>query len=370
MEEDKLNDRINETEPVDSEPVEEPAAREDESADYRRRIRERRESREDMRMLARELVAALNESRTAAPPEPTEAEKKAAEAEAKYERKKRSRRRRRRAFGGLLLRIIVLAVVVYVLFFQIIGVTAMPSGDMYPRIDAGDLVLFYRLDKDVRAQDIIVFRKDSGYIQQVVDAHTTPEPTVEPTPEPTLEPTPRPTVRPLSELVDKSAERTDEAVETPAPTLEPTPEPTEAPTPEPTAEPTAAPTPVPAPQFDNSIWGRVQSFFYDISIKLGFRGQSGTQLFVCRVIATAGDTVEITDTGRVVVNGNTMIESNIFSHTEPYEGFIEYPITLQPGECFVLADLRNGGADSRFFGPVSEDEILGTVITIARRNNL
>ena len=325
MEEDKLNDRINETEPVDSEPVEEPAAREDESADYRRRIRERRESREDMRMLARELVAALNESRTAAPPEPTEAEKKAAEAEAKYERKKRSRRRRRRAFGGLLLRIIVLAVVVYVLFFQIIGVTAMPSGDMYPRIDAGDLVLFYRLDKDVRAQDIIVFRKDSGYIQQVVDAHTTPEPTAEPTPEPTLEPT---------------------------------------------AEPTAAPTPVPAPQFDNSIWGRVQSFFYDISIKLGFRGQSGTQLFVCRVIATAGDTVEITDTGRVVVNGNTMIESNIFSHTEPYEGFIEYPITLQPGECFVLADLRNGGADSRFFGPVSEDEILGTVITIARRNNL
>ena len=86
--------------------------------------------------------------------------------------------------------------------------------------------------------------------------------------------------------------------------------------------------------------------------------------------ARIGDTVEITDTGRVVVNGNTMIESNIFSHTEPYEGFIEYPITLQPGECFVLADLRNGGADSRFFGPVSEDEILGTVITIARRNNL
>ena len=48
----------------------------------------------------------------------------------------------------------------------------------------------------------------------------------------------------------------------------------------------------------------------------------------------------------------------------------EYPLTLSEGEYFVLADYRNGGADSRFFGAVKEDEILGTVITILRRNNL
>ncbi|MBQ6207780.1 MAG: S26 family signal peptidase, partial [Oscillospiraceae bacterium] len=35
-----------------------------------------------------------------------------------------------------------------------------------------------------------------------------------------------------------------------------------------------------------------------------------------------------------------------------------------------LADSRNGGSDSRYFGPVRRDEILGTVITILRRNNL
>ena len=88
------------------------------------------------------------------------------------------------------------------------------------------------------------------------------------------------------------------------------------------------------------------------------------------MVAAAGDTVEVTEEGRLIVNGNAMIESNIFYQTYPYVGFTEYPLTLQAGECFVMADQRNGGADSRFFGPVSEEEILGTVITIARRNSL
>ena len=88
------------------------------------------------------------------------------------------------------------------------------------------------------------------------------------------------------------------------------------------------------------------------------------------MVATEGDTVEISEGERLIVNGNSMIESNIFYSTPEYSGFVDYPYTLGEGECFVLADRRNGGADSRFFGAVSRDEILGTVITIMRRNNL
>ena len=65
-----------------------------------------------------------------------------------------------------------------------------------------------------------------------------------------------------------------------------------------------------------------------------------------------------------------MIETNIFYNTPEYEGFVEYPLRLGEGQNYVLADYRNGGADSRFFGAVNADENLGTVITILRRNNL
>ena len=63
-------------------------------------------------------------------------------------------------------------------------------------------------------------------------------------------------------------------------------------------------------------------------------------------------------------------EPDIYYSTPRYEQFSDYPLTLGQGQCFVLADSRGDGVDSRYFGPVEADEILGTVITIARRNNL
>ena len=86
-------------------------------------------------------------------------------------------------------------------------------------------------------------------------------------------------------------------------------------------------------------------------------------------MAVAGDTVEISGS-RLIVNGNAVIESNIFYETTEYEGFTQYPVKLGPEECFVLGDCRESAADSRYFGPVNKSEIRGTVISILRRNNL
>jgi len=93
-------------------------------------------------------------------------------------------------------------------------------------------------------------------------------------------------------------------------------------------------------------------------------------VYVGRVVAKGGDTVEITDAGSLVINGNTMIESNIYNQTVRYEGFVTYPLTLREGEYFVLADIRSSGEDSRYYGAVSESEILGKVITVIRRDHL
>ncbi|MBP7186841.1 MAG: signal peptidase I [Ruminococcus sp.] len=92
--------------------------------------------------------------------------------------------------------------------------------------------------------------------------------------------------------------------------------------------------------------------------------------YVGRIVAKGGDTVNITDKGGLVINGNTMIETNIYNDTVRYEGFVKYPVTLKDGEYFVLNDIRSSGEDSRYYGPVSESEILGKVITAVRRNNL
>ena len=40
------------------------------------------------------------------------------------------------------------------------------------------------------------------------------------------------------------------------------------------------------------------------------------------------------------------------------------------GEFFILADHRNGGEDSRYYGAVRTEDLLGTVITVIRRNHL
>lgn len=166
-----------------------------------------------------------------------------------------------RGYQRLLLRVGILILVIWALFFQIVGLTHMPGEDMYPRVDAGDMVMFYRLDKNVSAQDVIVLEKatpDSG---------------------------------------------------------------------------------------------------------------GKAEMFVSRVVAVAGDTVEVTD-GGVIINGNHMVENNIYSTTTAYEGYTQYPLTLGEGQCFVLADSRDGGTDSRYFGPVDKSEIKGTVITVLRRMNI
>ena len=75
-------------------------------------------------------------------------EEKTAEPRSDEKLKKKLRRSERsvRDYQYFLLRLIILMVLMWVLFFKLIGVIRMPTGDMYPRIDAGDLVMFYRLD--------------------------------------------------------------------------------------------------------------------------------------------------------------------------------------------------------------------------------
>lgn len=152
-------------------------------------------------------------------------------------------------------RLLSLAALLWFLLSFIFGITPMANDDMKPRISAGDLLFYYRLEDTWHADDVIVFEKDG-------------------------------------------------------------------------------------------------------------------RRYVGRIIAKGGDSIEITEDSRVVVNNSYVAESDIYYSTPRYESEVAYPVYLKENEFFILCDYRQGAKDSRYFGAVTLKEVKGKVITVIRRSGL
>ena len=57
-------------------------------------------------------------------------------------------------------KLIMMVLLLWILFGVLFGITPMQSNDMSPRISAGDLLLYYRLEDTLRTNDVVVFEKD------------------------------------------------------------------------------------------------------------------------------------------------------------------------------------------------------------------
>lgn len=90
---------------------------------------------------------------------------------------------------------------------------------------------------------------------------------------------------------------------------------------------------------------------------------------VLRVLAVAGDTVDISEEG-LLVNGSLIQETEIYEKTLRLQDGISFPVTLKEGQVFLLGDAREHVKDSRIFGPVNIKDTYGRVITIIRRSRL
>lgn len=83
-------------------------------------------------------------------------------------------------------------------------------------------------------------------------------------------------------------------------------------------------------------------------------------VYLKRVVAVAGDTVEFRD-GVLYVNGIKVIESYApRSSRLP----VIAPQQLRAGEIFVVGDNRDLSEDSRDFGPVSVDAVIGEPVAV------
>lgn len=89
---------------------------------------------------------------------------------------------------------------------------------------------------------------------------------------------------------------------------------------------------------------------------------------VRRVIATAGDTVDITSEG-LFING-AFIPEESEGGVLVFEGGASFPLTVPQGHVFVLADAQERSVDSRMYGAVSEQDILGRVTAVIRQRNI
>jgi len=132
------------------------------------------------------------------------------------------------------------------------------------------------------------------------------------------------------------------------------------------------------PMKDNDMMPRMGSgdllLYYrlenNVHIQDVFVYEKDGEQHVGRVVAQGGDKVDISPNDELKLNDSLIWESDIFYSTPQYKDGIKFPVTLEEGQYFILCDYREGGKDSRYFGPVTKEELKGKVISVLRRSGL
>ena len=89
------------------------------------------------------------------------------------------------------------------------------------------------------------------------------------------------------------------------------------------------------------------------------------EALVKRVIAVEGDTVDISDDGYMVVNGEELYEPYAKEAIRDSErGTQQYPLTVLEDHVFAVGDNRNHSSDSRdvLIGQIPEDQVIGKAL--------
>jgi signal peptidase I len=107
----------------------------------------------------------------------------------------------------------------------------------------------------------------------------------------------------------------------------------------------------------------INTFAYRIGVPhrdeiVAFRHEGDARsVFIKRVIGLPGDRVRI-DRGQVYING-ARLEEPYVAHAD---GRSFAQVLVPPSSVYVLGDNRAESEDSRFFGPVGDDRLIGRAI--------
>lgn len=88
-----------------------------------------------------------------------------------------------------------------------------------------------------------------------------------------------------------------------------------------------------------------------------------------RVVAVAGDTVDITKDG-LKINGADQVSQDIYFDTTQFKDGVDFLITVGEGQVFILGDNRPQASDSRTFGCIDLNDVKGKVIAVIRTRGI
>ena len=109
---------------------------------------------------------------------------------------------------------------------------------------------------------------------------------------------------------------------------------------------------------------------YQVGDVVVYRHPETGEKAVSRIVAIGENAIEVTAQGELLINGTSPMEQ-VFYPTLPLEGQpVEYPYIMRKGGYFVLDDYRTCGDDSRSFGQLLEEELLGRVVYVFRRRGI
>lgn len=73
---------------------------------------------------------------------------------------RRKRLAERETVKAFFQRLLLMVLLLWVLFGIVFGITPMANADMFPRFSAGDLMLYYRLEKSFYSGDVVILEKE------------------------------------------------------------------------------------------------------------------------------------------------------------------------------------------------------------------
>ena len=104
---------------------------------------------------------------------------------------------------------------------------------------------------------------------------------------------------------------------------------------------------------------------YQIGDVVRYKASDGKQR-LGRIMAMEGQVIDITESGEWTRNGTVPSETEYYPTSRSEDSSLVFPYTVEEDGLFILNDYRPETEDSRLYGTVPQERVIGKVIFVLR----